>query len=77
VAREEEVDFVLGDHTAIEVKATENVAPQDLRSLRALVEERKLKPLCVSLDPRRRKVHGITVLPFREFVEQLWADEFD
>ena len=28
-----EVDFVLGDHTAIEVKAKENVAPRELRGL--------------------------------------------
>jgi predicted AAA+ superfamily ATPase len=30
-----EVDFILGDATAIEVKATSNVAPRDLRGLKA------------------------------------------
>ena len=38
-----EVDFVLGDHTAIEVKAKENVAPRELRGLQALAEERSIK----------------------------------
>lgn len=69
-----EVDFVIGDHTAVEVKAKENVSQTDLKSLRALAEERKLKRyLCVSLEKRRRQVGGITVLPVREFLEILWG----
>lgn len=69
-----EVDFVIGDHTAVEVKAKENVSQTDLKSLRALAEERKLKRyLCVCLEKRRRQVGGITVLPVREFLETLWG----
>jgi hypothetical protein len=30
-----EVDFIIGDHTAVEVKAKENIAPSDLKSLKA------------------------------------------
>jgi len=72
-----EVDFILGDHTAVEVKAKENVSPQDLRSLRALAEEKMLKRyLCVSLERRPRTVEGITVLPFKTFLEALWAGEY-
>jgi len=72
-----EVDFVLGDHTAIEVKAKANVAPRELRSLQALAEEKKVKrSLCVSLEPRRRKVGGTTILPWREFLDALWAGEY-
>jgi predicted AAA+ superfamily ATPase len=72
-----EVDFILGDHTAIEVKAKENVSAQDLRSLRALAEEKKLKRyLCVSLEPRRREVQNVSVLPYRAFLEALWRGEF-
>jgi predicted AAA+ superfamily ATPase len=72
-----EVDFILGDHTAIEVKAKENVSTQDLKSLRALAEEKLLKRhLCVSLEPRRRQVQNVTVLPWREFLEALWGGEF-
>jgi predicted AAA+ superfamily ATPase len=68
-----EVDFILGDHTAIEVKARENVTPQDLKSLRALAEEKNLKRyLCVSLEPRRRQVEGVVILPYRQFLEALW-----
>jgi predicted AAA+ superfamily ATPase len=72
-----EVDFVLDEHTAIEVKAKANVAPRELRSLHAILEEKKLKrALCVSLDPRRRVVSGITILPWREFLDALWAGEY-
>lgn len=72
-----EVDFILGDHTAIEVKARENVTPQDLKSLRALAEEKNLKRyLCVSLEPRRRQVEGVVILPYRQFLEALWDGEF-
>lgn len=34
-----EVDFLLDDHTAVEVKATRHVSSRDLRSLRVLAEE--------------------------------------
>jgi predicted AAA+ superfamily ATPase len=72
-----EVDFIIGDHTAVEVKAKENVSAQDLKSLRAFAEEKQLKRyLCVSLEPRPRKINGIEVLPLTEFLEALWSNEF-
>ncbi len=72
-----EVDFVLGDHTAVELKAKPNVAPWELRSLQALAEERKVKrALCVSLEPRPRRVGAITILPYLEFLDALWAGEY-
>lgn len=72
-----EVDFILGDHTAIEVKAKENLSIHDLKPLRALAEEKKLKRyLCVSLEPRRRNLENLTILPFREFLEALWSGEY-
>ena len=72
-----EVDFILGDHTAIEVKAKENVSAQDLKSLRALAEEKKLKRyLCVSLDPRPRTLGEISVLPYRKFLDDLWSGAY-
>jgi len=72
-----EVDCIVGDHTAIEVKAKENVAAQDLRSLRALAEEGKLKRyLCVSLEARSRQVEDVTVLPYRQFLSALWRGDF-
>lgn len=72
-----EVDFIIGDHTAVEVKASENVSPQDLKPLRALAEEKLMKRyLCVCLEPRARKTGDVSVLPFREFLEALWSGEY-
>ena len=72
-----EVDFVLADTTAIEVKAKEPVGERDFRGLRALKEEALLKHyVVVSLEPRPRTVDGIRILPWQEFLEQLWAGAF-
>jgi uncharacterized protein len=72
-----EVDFIIGDHTAVELKAKKTVAPQDLRSLRALRDEGRLKRLiCVALEPKRRALEGLTVLPYRDFLEALWGGEY-
>jgi predicted AAA+ superfamily ATPase len=72
-----EVDFILGDHTAVEVKAKENVSPQDLKSLRALAEEKKLKRyICVCLEPRPRTVEGIAILPYKAFLTALGDGEY-
>jgi predicted AAA+ superfamily ATPase len=73
-----EVDFLIGDHTAVELKASAHVSPQDLRSLRALGEERVFERLlCVSLEPRTRRVGNVTLLPLPRFLEQLWGGAFD
>lgn len=72
-----EVDFIVGDHTAVEVKAKENVSPSDVKSLSALAEEKKMKRyLCVSLEPRRRDVGGLKILPWQEFLEELWSGQY-
>jgi uncharacterized protein len=72
-----EVDFIIGDHTAVELKAKTNVSGTDLKGLRALAEEASFKRLvCASLEPRPRRVDGIEVLPLTRFLQALWAGEF-
>ncbi len=72
-----EVDFILGDHTGIEMKAKDTISPRDVRSLRALAEERKLKRhICVSLETRPRRVDGIAVMPMQKFLDALWSGEY-
>jgi predicted AAA+ superfamily ATPase len=46
-----EVDFIVGDATAIEVKASRRVTPRDLRGLTALSEERRLKTWLHRTEP--------------------------
>lgn len=72
-----EVDFVLGDHTAIEVKATRNVKPVDTRGLRALGAELTLRhQIVVCCEEVPRQLDGVQILPWAEFLDQLWAGRF-
>lgn len=72
-----EVDFILADTLAVEVKGKANVTSADLKGLRALMDEGKLKHhILVSLETRPRTVHGIRILPWQLFLEQLWQGEF-
>jgi predicted AAA+ superfamily ATPase len=71
-----EVDFVIDDHTAIEAKATATVATSAIKSLNALAEEKRWKRLlCVCLETRRRQIGAVTVLPWKEFLDALWAGD--
>jgi predicted AAA+ superfamily ATPase len=73
-----EVDFVLGDgEVAIEVKGSSRIENKDLRGLRAIADDIHPKHLIlVSTEiGRRRTEDGISILPWREFLERLWAGE--
>jgi predicted AAA+ superfamily ATPase len=71
-----EVDFVIGEHTAVETKATRRVGGSDLRGLTALAEEKMLKQLfLVSEDPLETKRGPIRCLFWRTFLDELWADK--
>lgn len=72
-----EVDFIIGDHIALEAKAKMFVTPHDLRSLRAIKEEGAFRRfICVSLEPRPRRVDGIEILPLNTFLQSLWSGDF-
>ena len=69
-----EVDFILGNlEVAVEVKAG-TVHEGDLRGLRALLEERRVKhPVVVSLEAQPRIMdRRIQILPWKTFLERLW-----
>jgi predicted AAA+ superfamily ATPase len=73
-----EVDFVLADGAvAVEAKATERPSLDHMRELRALREEtRSKRSILVCRAPRARKTEdGIEILPWSEFLRQLWAGE--
>jgi predicted AAA+ superfamily ATPase len=72
-----EVDFIINDSTAIEVKAKTNISPRDLRGIMALKEEKKLANyLVVSLEKRPRIISGVHILPLEDFLIQLWDGAF-
>ena len=72
-----EIDFVLGDHeVAIEVKATEQATDRHLRGLKAFTEEYTVKKaILISNDPLPRLAGNILILPWKIFLERLWAGE--
>jgi len=72
-----EVDFVIDDLIAVEVKAKANISSADLRGINALKEEKKIKHyIVVSLEQRPRREKGIEILPWQNFLESLWGDEY-
>jgi uncharacterized protein len=72
-----EVDFVIGDHEiAVEVKSTNMATFRHLKGLKSFSEEYTVKHLIlVSNDPLPRFLDNVQILPWREFLEQLWAGE--
>lgn len=73
-----EVDFIIGNKTAIEVKARKKISRRDHKGLLALAEERKWKNLIiVSRDPvKARFSSGIQHLPWNFFLTKLWSGDF-
>lgn len=71
-----EVDFILGDTLAIEVKAADHAQDKHLKGLQALAEEKICKRyILVSRDRIPRRVDDIELMPWQEFLKKLWADE--
>ncbi len=71
-----EVNFTIGDHTAIETKASKQVNPDDLKGLNALKEEKIFKQyFLVSHDPIETTRNNIKCLHWKTFIKKLWADE--
>jgi predicted AAA+ superfamily ATPase len=72
-----EVDFILGGHTAIEVKATTSLSKRDFKGLEALAEEGLMKRLIlVSREGVPRQVGPVLALPWQVFLQQLWEGGF-
>lgn len=72
-----EVDFVLGGgEVAIEVKGTSRVDHRDLRPLAAFIEEYAPQKALVVCNERIERVVGtIRIVPWKRFLQALWAGE--
>ncbi len=72
----QEVDFVIGDFIAIEVKAKERATMRDTIGLQAIREENVFqKYFLVSLDLQRRQENGVTFIHWKEFLNLLWNEK--
>jgi uncharacterized protein len=71
-----EVDFLIGEETAVEVKAASRVVPGDFKGLKALAEERVFKHLfLVSQDVVATRHENIRAIHWEEFLKRLWREE--
>ncbi len=70
-----EVDFILGNgEVAVEVKGTSRVDSKDMKPLRAFVEEYSPRTAIVVSNEKARRVYGkVLVLPWKEFLDELWG----
>jgi predicted AAA+ superfamily ATPase len=72
-----EVDYVLNDRVAIEVKHTNQVTERDLKGLKAISDNHKWKrKIVISQDTEPRYIDDIEVLPVRVFLKMLWDNQF-
>jgi predicted AAA+ superfamily ATPase len=72
-----EVDFLINEKIAIEVKVSENIHPTYLNGLKALNEELKIdKSIIVCMEPKERLVKSnncqIKIMPIELFLKELW-----
>jgi predicted AAA+ superfamily ATPase len=70
-----EVDFIIGNILALEVKGTDLVNDKHLKGIRALKEEGCIQTYgVVSLDPVERiTADGIHIWPWKLFLDKLWS----
>ena len=70
-----EVDFILGSgEVAVEVKGTSRLDSKDMKPLLAFVGEYSPRMAIIVCNEKARRIHGkISVLPWREFLDELWA----
>lgn len=71
-----EVDFLIGDRVAVEVKSSQRVNSTDVKSLKVLAEEKVFSDFyLVSHDPVETKKGNIQAIHWRKFLERLWSDK--
>ncbi|MGE3919365.1 MAG: ATP-binding protein [Gammaproteobacteria bacterium] len=72
----QEVDFIIGDDVAIEVKSTTRVQDKHLRGLKAFAEEGICKRyILVSRDKLKRRVDDFELMHWEMFLELLWSND--
>jgi predicted AAA+ superfamily ATPase len=69
-----EVDFILGDgDVAIEVKSSDRVDPRELYPLTVFREEFGVSSSIVVCNEKTARIHqNIRIVPYRQFLEELW-----
>jgi predicted AAA+ superfamily ATPase len=73
----QEVDFVLRrGEVAVEVKGTTGVDKRALRPIKTFIERYRPKKAFVVCSESEERVHaGISITPWRLFLQRLWQDQ--
>lgn len=70
----QEVDFLIGESVAIEVKSSHRISKKHLSGLKALREEKVFKSFYViSEDELERTEDGVQIIHWRTFLKKLWG----
>ena len=73
----EEVDLIVDDRLAIEIKSAQKVGIKDLRGLLKIRDETDWQELILlSQDPLDQILVGVTCLNWQTFVQRLWAHHY-
>ena len=71
-----EVDCVVNQALALEIKSSTKFSEKMLEGLRAFQDEKKMnRSILVCRDPIEREIDGIEVMPIEKFLSRLWMDE--
>ena len=71
-----EVDVIIGDELAIEIKSTKQISDKHLKNLRYLTEEGIIKKyILLSHDPINRKIDNIEIMHWQKFIQMLWSEQ--
>lgn len=71
-----EVDVIIGEDVAVEIKSTKQVSDKHLKNLRYLAEEGMIKRyILLSHDPINRKIDNIEIMHWQSFIKMLWSDQ--
>ena len=73
----QEIDFVLGDgEVAVEIKSTSMINRRALRPMKTFIELYRPKQAIVVCNENEERLYsGISIMPWRIFLEKLWRDE--
>jgi predicted AAA+ superfamily ATPase len=73
IDEETEVDFIINEEIAIEVKSADLIQDKHLKGLINFIGKGPIKKhIIVSLDKQNRKIGLIEVMPYSDFLHQLW-----
>lgn len=71
----QEVDLIIGDTMAIEIKSSQHIAPKHFKGLHVFAEEKICQHhILLSQDPVPRKYESVEAIHWQSFLDKLWSD---